>query len=137
MRRLGLVLLLVALLVAGIGQPAQAEWRPRYKLLHLINEARGGNVYWARGTTLQKVAGVHTVKMRKQGRIFHSYARPCWYVGENVGVIAGDGAMRRIFDAFMDSPTHRRNILDPGFRRVGIGVAVGGGFIWVTLIFCG
>ncbi|HET9672157.1 MAG TPA: CAP domain-containing protein, partial [Actinomycetota bacterium] len=89
------------------------------------------------GAVLNDRARAHTLAMRDAGRIFHSSYRPCWYRGENVGVVGGgDGALRRIFRAFMDSKAHRSIILDPLFSRVGIGVAVGGGFVWVTMIFC-
>lgn len=140
MRRVGLVMLLALLLVGGLASsPAQAEWRPRYKLVHLINEVRGRSLYLSdRGTAPQQAARAHSIEMRSQGGIFHSSYRPCWYFGENVGVVrGGDGALRRIFDAFMDSAPHRANILNPEFRRVGIGVAVSDGLVWVTLVFCG
>jgi len=45
--------------------------------------------------------------------------------------------MRALYDAFMQSTPHRENILERGFRRVGIGVYAHDGFLWVTLIFVG
>jgi uncharacterized protein YkwD len=58
-----------------------------------------------------------------------------WSVaGENVGAGAG---LRALFDAFMHSDAHRANILEPRFRRVGIGICRSDGFIWITLIFVG
>lgn len=49
-----------------------------------------------------------------------------WGAGENIAW--GEGALgtpRRIVRGWMRSPSHRRNILDPGFRDLGIGVVWG------------
>jgi hypothetical protein len=54
-------------------------------------------------------------------------------VGENVGV---GGDWRSIEDAFMASPEHRANILDPVFTQFGVGTAVGkDGSLWVSQVF--
>ena len=49
-----------------------------------------------------------------------------WRLGENLawgtGVLAAPGAIIR---AWMNSPGHRENILDPGFREIGIGIVPG------------
>ncbi len=49
-----------------------------------------------------------------------------WRLGENLawgtGVLAAPGAIVR---AWMNSPGHRANILDPGFREIGIGIVPG------------
>ncbi len=39
--------------------------------------------------------------------------------GENVG---RGGTVRAVWDAFMDSPSHAANVLDPTFTRIGVGV---------------
>ena len=52
-------------------------------------------------------------------------SRP-WAVGENLAW--GTGALatpRSIMQAWMNSPGHRDNILDPSYREIGIGVATG------------
>jgi uncharacterized protein YkwD len=48
-------------------------------------------------------------------------------VGENIGGGHGRryGSPMAVFEGWMDSPPHRANILDPGFRDVGVGVARG------------
>jgi uncharacterized protein YkwD len=49
-----------------------------------------------------------------------------WLAGENIGW--GEGRLatpRAMMDAWMDSPGHRANILEPRFREVGVGVALG------------
>ena len=54
------------------------------------------------------------------------------YVGENVGVGSNVGELHQ---AFLNSPAHRANIMDADFTQVGIGVAYGGGRLWVTEVF--
>ncbi len=54
-------------------------------------------------------------------------------LGENVGV---GTSVDQIAAAFMASPAHRANILDPAFRLVGLGVeAAADGTLWVTEVF--
>ena len=49
-----------------------------------------------------------------------------WFtIGENIA--AGQHTPQEVVDAWMNSPGHRANILDAGYRDVGIGVAVGPG----------
>ena len=48
-------------------------------------------------------------------------------VGENVGV---GPDVATIFAAFVASPHHYENLVDPAFNRVGVGVADGGGRQW-------
>lgn len=54
--------------------------------------------------------------------------------GENVGD-AGTGDPNQVFVAYMRSPEHRANILDPRFRFVGVGVVFTGSTAWDTLDF--
>jgi len=54
------------------------------------------------------------------------------FVGENVGV---GYDVRGLHRAFMASPAHRANVLDSDFSQVGIGVAYGGGRLWVAEVF--
>jgi uncharacterized protein YkwD len=49
-----------------------------------------------------------------------------WRIGENLAWGTGERATPRLtVSAWMHSPGHRRNILDPAFREIGIGVAQG------------
>jgi uncharacterized protein YkwD len=50
-------------------------------------------------------------------------------IGENVGV---GGSARALHDAFVRSRLHYKNLVDPGFDSVAVGVVVRGGQIWVT-----
>lgn len=59
--------------------------------------------------------------MRSQCRIWHSRladgAPPSWKkLGENVGM---GGSISQIHDAYMRSPGHRANVLDPSFTEIG------------------
>jgi uncharacterized protein YkwD len=55
-----------------------------------------------------------------------SRAATDWLVGENLAWATGTAATpRQLVVAWMDSPGHRRNILEPAFRDIGIGVAAG------------
>lgn len=53
-------------------------------------------------------------------------------VGENVGRGPSVGSLHA---ALMNSPGHRRNILDPEWTEVGVGVVVKDGTVWVTQVF--
>jgi uncharacterized protein YkwD len=58
----------------------------------------------------------------------------CW--GENIAV--SGGSIRDVEKAFMHSPDHRANILNPCFDHVAIGVVRDGdGVAWVTVFFYG
>ena len=49
-----------------------------------------------------------------------------WTLGEDIGWGTGSASTpASIFGAFMHSPPHRRVILDPHFRQIGVGVAQG------------
>jgi uncharacterized protein YkwD len=49
-----------------------------------------------------------------------------WVIGETLARGAGPLATpRAIVAAWVASPTHRRNVLEPRFRRVGVGVSLG------------
>jgi uncharacterized protein YkwD len=47
-------------------------------------------------------------------------------IGENV--VEQRYSVQEALDAWLDSPPHRRNLLDPGIREVGLGLALGGGY---------
>ena len=53
-------------------------------------------------------------------------------LGENVG--RGPGVLS-LHDAFVNSPAHQANMLDGAFGYVGVGVAYGGGQMWVSEVF--
>jgi hypothetical protein len=62
-----------------------------------------------------------------------SQVEPAWRgVAENVGV---GYSVKQLHDAFMGSSGHRANMLNTSYNRVGVGVVVSGGRIWVTVRF--
>jgi len=88
------------------------------------------------------VAEEHARRMARRGRIYHNPAlgtaagrrrlgSPA-FVGENVGV---GPSVRAVHTAFMRSDDHRRNILLPRYRRVGVGAAWQNGSLWVVEVF--
>lgn len=83
---------------------------------------------------LKSVARAHSMKMASQETIFHNdelpeQIPPFVVAGENVGM--GESC-EAIHAAFMDSPGHRANILDPDYRQLGVGVTVRDGTIYVV-----
>ena len=57
--------------------------------------------------------------------------------GENLGECETSVAdmAATLHAAWMESPAHRANILDPGFGRVGVGFADDGGVVYAAVIF--
>jgi uncharacterized protein YkwD len=139
---LGLTLAL-SVVLGAVAPTAHAAWTPRREMLSWMNSARSnhGAAGLSRVWVIRQLADDHSRDMAAEGRIFHTTALSSklravsWSVaGENVG--AGV-ELRALFDAFMRSDAHRANILQPRFRRVGIGIVRSDGFIWITLIFVG
>ena len=86
---------------------------------------------------LSAIARRHSVAMASTGVLAHDPAlsseiRGWQAIGENVGMGVSVDA---IHQAFMHSPVHRSNILDPQARLLGVGVSKARGVIFVTEIF--
>jgi len=63
-----------------------------------------------------------TYWMRRDGYL----SGGCWRAGENIAWGGGSfGTVRSIFEAWMNSPGHRENILDPHYDGLGVGLVVG------------
>lgn len=143
-RRLSLLVLVVAVLIAGMPLPADADNVPaRRKMLHLLNQTRGnhGLPTLRLNADVSHFAWKHSKKMAELNRCVHTanlydvvrtYSPSTW--GENVGAA---GTLVRIRALWMGSSGHRANILNPRFRRIGIGVVKARGLLWVTTIFYG
>lgn len=75
-------------------------------------------------------ARIWSQTMKDAGNIFHSKALDAgisadWEkLGENVGV---GGTVDVLFDAFVNSPKHYENLVDPSYRFIGVGVVWDGG----------
>jgi uncharacterized protein YkwD len=83
---------------------------------------------------LIRAARAHTLRMLRSNRFAHGditvrlrrYGVRRGRVGENLAWGAGTYATpRAIVRMWLSSPTHRANLLRPGFRRIGLGAAVG------------
>lgn len=88
---------------------------------------------------LSKVARKHSREMTAKNLLHHTNTTALkkrvtnWQtLGENVGV---GGTVESLNRAFMQSPTHRENVLYSTFRHVGIGTRVRHGRLWVTIVF--
>lgn len=130
---------------AGVLPTAANAAKVRHATLCLLNKERTkrGLKKLRSQSTLGKVARSYAKKMVRDrffdhvspggstmvGRIkstaYLSSAR-AWSVGENIAWGAGMQATpAAIMEAWMDSPGHRHNILDRGFREIGIGIITG------------
>ncbi|MFN2489602.1 MAG: CAP domain-containing protein [Actinomycetota bacterium] len=88
---------------------------------------------------LSKVARVHTREMVRKNTLYHTASNALrtrvvgWNtLGENVGV---GNTVRSLHKAFMNSASHRHNILYSTFKHSGIGVKKAHGRMWVTVVF--
>lgn len=76
---------------------------------------------------LTQQARIWASTMNDAGRIFHSgnlaggISANWQKLGENVGV---GGDVGSLFQAFVDSPSHYENLVDPAYTHVGVGVVV-------------
>ena len=105
-------------------------------LLQEINQARAaqGAPPLRIGIRLQRAARAHSRAMARSG----SFAHGDWYrrlrrhgvraraLGETLAWgVGAKGTAAAIVGMWLDSPPHRETMLHLGFRRIGIGVAVG------------
>jgi uncharacterized protein YkwD len=92
---------------------------------------------------MSELARRHSVRMARNGELFHTVNPASYYLrgirwsvwGENVGYTTGDvDGLQRLF---MNSPSHRANILNRRFRHVAVGTVRRDGTLWVTVFFYG
>lgn len=89
------------------------------------------------GKQLVKVARAQAQRMADRDLLYHnpnltSDVHNWRFVGENVGY-GPDAAT--VHSAFMHSAPHRANILDTDYTKIGIGVVVSNGRVWVAEVF--
>jgi uncharacterized protein YkwD len=140
------VLVLCVALLLGAMQPSGAGEHARvyrHRVQRLVNEARSRyGLHRVRlKPRLSLDAWRHSRRMARARSLFHSgdlaslvrryHAR---YWGENLGV---GPRLRDIVRMWMRSAPHRRNVLNPHYRRSGVGVVRSGGRYWVTMMFYG
>jgi uncharacterized protein YkwD len=154
-RRL-LVPLLVVIAVLATAVPASAGPRTNASFVRATNADRhaAGRKALAKSHTLAMLARSHSEAMaRRSARRYGGRcdARALWHndisktrgrwvwLGQNVGCgpMAGGVAasVRRLQNAFMRSPGHRRNVLYRRANLVGVGTFIKNDIIWVTVNF--
>jgi len=121
-------------------------------MLELINASRalGGLVPLAMDSAVADTARAHSAAEAQVRYVYHdgpdgtAHSRDLpacgtgWY-GENTGKIWNDNvdALHREFMAEPWVPiNHRTNIMDPAFRRVGVGAVMGQDAMYMTMVFC-
>jgi uncharacterized protein YkwD len=129
-------------------QPRTATAAPRPSALYsMLNEARRkeGLSALRRDGRLDRVARAHAASMMQSRRAAHDVGQGpptervqraglnMHRVGENV---ASAPTISRVHEALWDSPSHRENLLDASFRRVGVGLAIDRtGQLWAVQLF--
>lgn len=115
---------------AGAGDPAAAF----IAKINALRASKGLAPMEANGPLTTFAAG-WTSHMAQTGQLAHnpalSSAPGNWtVVGENVGVGAN---VDELFQAFVNSPHHYSNLVDPRFNTIGVAVVVdGSGRMWTT-----
>ena len=122
------------------------------RMLELINASRvrGGLVPLSADVRVAATARAHSAVEAQVRYVYHdgpdgtasSRDVPAcgtgWY-GENTGKI-WNGNVDALHIEFMNEPwepiNHRTNIMDPAFRRVGVGAVIGPDAMYMTMVFC-
>ena len=137
---LGIALLSPALSLATATAAHADPGSEAAQFVALTNQLRaqhGLNTLASNGT-LVSIARGWSANMAAAGGISHNMnlpnevSLPWTKLGENVGV---GGSVDSIQQAFINSPHHYENLVDPVYNYVGIGVVDSGGRIWVTVDF--
>jgi len=121
-------------------------------MLDLMNasRARGGLVPLVMDTGVADTARAHSAAEARVRYVYHDgpdgtassrNVPSCgtgWY-GENTGKIWNDN-VDALHIEFMNEPwvpiNHRTNVMDPAFRRVGVGAVNGPDAMYMTMVFC-
>jgi uncharacterized protein YkwD len=122
------------------------------RMLYLMNASRmlAGLMPLALDTGVSEAARRHSAVEAEYRYVYHDgpdgtarsrYVPACgsgWY-GENTGKV-WSGGVDVLHREFMAEPwqpiNHRTNIMDPNFRRVGIGAVQGPDAVYITMAFC-
>ena len=126
MKRTLIALIMASMIALPSAQAAdpldESCWRVK------INEERAevGQKALRRNARIERIAQRHSEQMARDGTIYHNNNLAAEYGsyeegGENVGM---GPDCQSIHDAFMSSPGHRANILDPEYKEIGVGVAI-------------
>jgi hypothetical protein len=140
MRKLVFGLILAIAVVTLYPASAQADTvSDEAAFVAKINELRAGKGLGPLQVNANLVAKARawSVGMAAAGKIWHSTlsdgVTEDWKkLGENVGM---GGSVAGLHTAFVNSPHHYENLVDPAFSHVGIGIAMSGSTIFVTEVF--
>lgn len=134
-----IVAALAAIATTLVHQPPPASASPADEaaFVDALNQVRADNGLPALtvNSQLADLSRGHAQVMADAGEIFHAnpisegYVGPWSKFGENVGVGA-DVAV--LVDAFVASPGHFANIIDPAFSQIGVGVVWSDGALYTT-----
>ena len=124
------------LILAGTADAATTLTRTETSLLTAMNEARDANGLppLSADYRLERAARSHSAKMLRVDRLFHGAFSArirrtgvrAPRVGENLAWgVGGLSRARAIVQMWLKSPSHRANLLRPGYRLVGVGVLRG------------
>jgi uncharacterized protein YkwD len=135
----------------ALAQPthlAQAPDLTQETLLNLVNAERQrvGASPLVLNSSLTVAAQGHAQDMANTRRLSHTGSNgstmrsridatryPWSTIGENVAM--GQTTPAAVMEAWMNSPGHRRNILNPNFTELGLGYAQGGGRPYWVQVF--
>jgi uncharacterized protein YkwD len=137
-----LLMLVVLVCVPAVGQAAVKtaySSSSESRVVALLNDIRAqhGLAKLRTSAALRGAARSHSADMLRRGYFEHDGPSESWdkrvrrylkssLVGENIAWGTGRyGSPEGIVSLWMHSPPHRRIILMPGLRRVGLGVATG------------
>lgn len=132
--------LAVGLVVAAPAAPAApADAGAEAQFVSLTNSLRASQglpAYEVHDNLVGKARG-WAQAMANAGTISHSHlpdgVTVDWQrLGENVGM---GPSVQSIHDALVNSPGHYANLMDPGFRYIGVGVVNANGTIFVAEVF--
>jgi hypothetical protein len=139
-RSAGAALALVLALATVVGTSTAPAGASPGEFVARINGTRG-----ARGLAPLAVSGELSAKaqawaahMASVGQISHSgnlasgVSANWTKLGENVGV---GGTVDGLHNAFVGSPSHYRNIVDPDYDYIGVGVVHAGGVMYTAHVF--
>jgi uncharacterized protein YkwD len=123
----------------------EAEWRE--EIYGLVNRARAaaGLAPVSRNETLERQASQYACELIQYDFFAHvnpvtdtrledralAFGYDYHVIGENLA--AGQTTPQQAFTDWMNSPSHRDNILDPRFTQLGVGIRAGGSYnvYWV------
>lgn len=135
-----LAVITVLLVVLGSAVPSSANAvSDEAEFVRLVNDLRAsqGLSQLQVDPQLTQLARSWTTSLSTTGELSHSPdlavgLTQSWdKLGENVGV-SPEGEVGRLFEAFVNSPSHYSNLVDPSYSSIGVGVVYRDGRMWTT-----